>query len=221
MKSFLIGTFTDSPRFRYAITLLALEPRWQVWVREEIQAVLRSVKASEEPDYEKIFPQLKRCLAVMFETLRFYSPVVNLPRQVLTTPQHLTVASKSHLLPANTFVCLNFQALHTNPAFWGPDSLTWRPDRWLPDTPPHVLGSFSAWSSGPRVCPGKKFAQVEFVAVLSKLLRSYKVNVVSLDGETEQERRERASAVLEDSGISVTLKMKHPEKISLRWEEVA
>ena len=142
-----------------------------------------------------------------------------LPKQVLSS-QHLTVASVSHLIPANTFICLNLQALHTNPAFWGLDSLTWRPDRWLTGTDilPHVPGTFSAWASGPRVCPGKKLAQVEFVAVLSRLFGKYRVSAVSQDGETEDERRERIKAVLKDSGINITLKMNHPERISLRWE---
>lgn len=40
--------------------------------------------------------------------------------------------------------------------------------------PPPPIG-FYPWSGGPRVCPGQKFAQVEFVAVLACVLRGAKV----------------------------------------------
>ena len=61
----LAGHDTTANTLNYAITLLAMEPHWQAWVREEIESVHGSFNTSGEPDYEKVFPQLKRCLAVM------------------------------------------------------------------------------------------------------------------------------------------------------------
>lgn len=66
-------------------------------------------------------------------------------------------------------VAIDVTALNTLPEYWGSDSLVWRPDRWIEtDSGSEQLyqpppGVFLAWASGPRVCPGKKFAQVEFV----------------------------------------------------------
>jgi Cytochrome P450 len=66
----------------------------------------------------------------------------------------------------------NLQALHTDPQSWGPDSLTWRPSRWLLPAGPDPIagpyhprefaepakGSFAPWADGPCVCPGRKLA---------------------------------------------------------------
>lgn len=53
----------------YAITLLAADRDLQSWVKEEVQAVLGDIDGYGAWDYEKVFPQLKRCLAVMVSQL--------------------------------------------------------------------------------------------------------------------------------------------------------
>lgn len=54
---------------------LAANPEVQDWMSEEIRAVF-----GDRPQHEWTasadFPRLKRCLAVLFETLRLYLPVV-------------------------------------------------------------------------------------------------------------------------------------------------
>jgi cytochrome P450 len=71
-------------------------------------------------------------------------------------------------------VILNCSALHTLPSYWGADSLVWRPGRWL-DGKEEIIqpppGRSNPWTVGPRVCPGKKFSQVEFVAVIARLFQ--------------------------------------------------
>jgi len=52
-------------------------------------------------------------------------------------------------------------------------------------------GAFIPFSSGPRVCPGKKFAQVEFVAVIARLFRRHRCSPVLLKGETMVEAKKR------------------------------
>lgn len=81
-------------------------------------------------------------------------------------------------------------------------------------------GAFVPWASGPRICPGKKFAQVEFVAVMAKLFRKHKVGIVLEEGETEEQARERVWEVLEDSWLRVTIQIRCPEKVKLAWEEI-
>lgn len=71
------------------------------------------------------------------------------------------------------------------------------------------------------MCPGKKFAQVEFIAVISKLFRKHKVGPVLEQGETFQDAKKRIFDVVEDSSLVITLQMRHPERIRLAWEEVA
>ena len=121
-------------------------------------------------------------------------------------------------------------AIHTNPSYWGPDALAFRPSRFITSAgetlkheellqPP--AGNFIPWASGPRVCPGKKFAQVEFVAVTAKLFMKHRVSPKLEVGETKEMAAERVRKCVSDSGINITLSMKHPERVRLVWEEKA
>ena len=79
-------------------------------------------------------------------------------------------------------------------------------------------GRFVPWASGPRVCPGKKFAQVEFVALMARLFRNHRVKVVLMEGECEHELKKRVIDTVEDSKLGMTLRMNHPERVTLAWE---
>jgi cytochrome P450 len=81
-------------------------------------------------------------------------------------------------------------------------------------------GTFLPWISGPRVCPGKKFAQVEFVAVLSSLFRKHRARPLVLEGETAEDANNRVRREVDDSSLKVTLSINHPEKFDLIWEEL-
>jgi len=58
------GHDTTAGTLAYAITLLARDNEIQSWIKEEINAVIGK-EQDETWDYEKLFPQLKRCLAIM------------------------------------------------------------------------------------------------------------------------------------------------------------
>jgi cytochrome P450 len=143
------------------------------------------------------------------------------------TPQTLTVQGVDLQLPAKCEVTLNLISLHTDPKSWGPDALTWKPARFIESSGDEETlitpsdGSFQPWASGPRVCPGRKFAQVEFVATISTLFKNHRLRAESLAGESFEQTRKRVLDVVEDSdvGFSPTLKMRHPEKIGLIWEK--
>lgn len=131
-----------------------------------------------------------------------------------------------YVLPPDTFVMTNLVAAHLSPETWGPDPYVWRPERWIIKNegsdsetllqPPS--GSYLPWASGPRICPGKKFAQVEFVAVIALLFQSHRVMPALQDGETFEEASKMILETVEDSEVTMTLGMKHPEKVRLRWE---
>lgn len=107
-----------------------------------------------------------------------------------------------------------------------PDEQTFRPTRWI--NPPGSAsplfqpprGAYIPWSAGPRVCPGQKMAQVEFVAIFLTLLRRHRIEVVPLrikdgvDGggngwreETREEVNARLDALMRDSISILTLQM--------------
>lgn len=81
-------------------------------------------------------------------------------------------------------------------------------------------GQFIPWADGPRVCPGQKFAQVEFVAVLATLFRGHRVRPVLEDGESGEDGRRKLLAMVNDSAISaITLQMQKPRSIALAWSK--
>lgn len=148
----------------------------------------------------------------------------------MCSSQTITVQGKNHNLPPHTNVMLNMVALSTLPQYWGSDSLLWRPDRWVTNSASGSLDEETMWqndhsafipfSSGPRSCPGRKFAQVEFVAVIARLFHKHRCEPVLLKGETMLAAKKRVLEVVEDSNLVLTLKMRHSERVKLRWEEV-
>ena len=53
------------------------------------------------------------------------------------------------------------------------------------------MDTFIGFSSGPRMCLGKKFASVEAVCFLTLLLRDWKVDIKLESGETVEQWQKR------------------------------
>jgi cytochrome P450 len=165
-----------------------------------------------------------------FETLRFIGVSPFIPKYTHELPQTLTIKGKDYVIPPCTYVNLQLPALHSLPEYWGSDSLVWRPDRWILSNDgvrgleherllQPTAGTFLPWAGGPRVCPGKKFAQVEFVAVIGLLFWKNRVRPALEPGETFEESSKRLLALVEDSSWNVSMTMRHPERLKLVWEE--
>ncbi|QDS75267.1 hypothetical protein FKW77_000853 [Venturia effusa] len=205
----LAGHDTTAKVLAYAMTLLSVNPPVQEWLSEEISQVFGN-RPSNEWNYED-FPKLKRCLALMYETLRVYSPVSGMIKYTADSTQSLTIQGRNYEFPPQCNVSLNLVSLQTDPKSWGPDVLTWKPSRFIePVRGEETLlspsdGSFVPWVSGPRVCPGKKFAQVEFVAVMATTFKNHRVRVDRLSGESAEQAKQRVLAVAEDSEVGIRL----------------
>jgi cytochrome P450 len=127
---------------------------------------------------------------------------------------------------------LNNTAIQVDEQYWGSDRFDWNPSRWLTaDTSSSKSldgetqsqrpeRSYIAWSTGPRVCPGKKFSQVEHTAALATLFHKHRVAPVvrQAEGETIEQARERIMEVIQDSTQILVFRMNRPEDMSLQWE---
>jgi cytochrome P450 len=139
----------------------------------------------------------------------------------------ITSGMKTYYIPANTQVYINNTALHTNPKHWGPDSLEFKPSRWIAEGSTignenliiPAKGTFLPWSGGPRVCPGQKMSQVEFVSVLATIFRSCSIAPALADGESHEQGKERLQNVIAKSRPALTLQMTSPEQVKLRWSK--
>jgi cytochrome P450 len=80
-------------------------------------------------------------------------------------------------------------------------------------------GAYIPWSDGNRACPGKKFSQVEHVALMVALFRDHRVAPKRRNGESAEAARLRAVATLNDTGMLLLLQMLHPEKTPLVWQK--
>ena len=80
-------------------------------------------------------------------------------------------------------------------------------------------GTFIAWSEGLQNCPGKKFAQVEFVATMARLFKDHRAEAVPDEGvvESAAEARERVMRVVRDSDVELLLKMRDTRGVRVRW----
>jgi cytochrome P450 len=97
-----------------------------------------------------------------------------------------------------------------------------------------VKGSYIPFSEGARACPGRRFAQVEGIAVISALFHKYSVELDvsewASDEEVEkmgkEERRkvygmavERAEMVIRRSEQVITVQMRAGDRVPLRFVE--
>lgn len=154
-----------------------------------------------------------------------WTAVQALPRLTME-PQELRIRGRSHTVPSQTYFTANLNAMHHDSMTWGPDVDEWRPQRWIKTSatgeeafvgPPEGAG-FMPWSYGPRVCPGKRFSQVEFAAVISVMVRDYRVTPAKRGAESEAEARERLARTLDDSYFNMSPKVRRPLDAGLSWK---
>jgi cytochrome P450 len=162
------------------------------------------------------------------ETLRLCHPLGSSSKLTKNTCT-LTVGNTSYTIPPHSNVQVNFCALHTNTNVWGSENsaMAWDPARFVDangEGAEHLRhfpeGVYLPWSHGERICPGKRFSQVELAAVLAVLFRTHGVEVVPEKGESEVEARTRAGRVSLDIQQSLLNEMYQPERVGLKWNEV-
>ncbi|PWY78185.1 cytochrome P450 monooxygenase [Aspergillus heteromorphus CBS 117.55] len=201
------GFDTTATTMGYAVMLLAAYPEWQEWVREELHSL-----SVEKWRYEDVFTRCTRLLAVMYETLRLYTPVLHITRSI-STPQQLHSTLGTHNLTPPMNVYVSSQCIHRDADIWGEDVDEFRPGRWIDPSSGGLVvpekGTFVPWSGGPRVCPGMKMSQVEFVGTMAVLFCGRRC-----------EARRRLTALMEDSVPKLTLQVRRPEEVVLRWVEL-
>ncbi|KAJ4374838.1 hypothetical protein N0V83_001916 [Neocucurbitaria cava] len=224
------GNDTTAIALTNLIIQLSANPQTQDWIAEELHHYLTSGD-SESWSYDK-FNNLKRCGAVIMESLRICHPLSQLVKTTGPTPQPLNFNGRTYIIPEGTSVHCSLPALHSHPKYWGPDPLSWNPQRHITDLnrlnkstfEDEVLAAdtsehFMPWAWGQRVCPGKRFSQVELVAVLASLFRDWKVDIVPEQGETLEQARARAwvSSLKVDHQGHMLHEMVNPQGVGLVW----
>ncbi len=110
---------------------------------EEINTVIGDIPVGQW-DYKTLFPQLKRCRAILLETLRLYPPIMALPKWTSEKAQTLSVGEQTLVIPPGISTIPSSWPFRRIPGYWH-DPRTWQPSRWIvspaPDNSPSARNS--------------------------------------------------------------------------------
>ena len=148
----LAGHETTANTLHFSLVFLAMQRDSQKHLQQAVDAIFQG-KPISEWTYEEHFPKLFNGMAaaVMNETLRLISPVLNIPKSTAPgRPQNFTMGGQTYTMPGGTHIFLN-SSIHRNPKYWPAPSNssnnggkrdvdTFRPERWL--TTPKLEDSF-------------------------------------------------------------------------------
>lgn len=140
-------------------------------------------------------PRLKYTLATLYESIRLWDIVMTLPKLVIedtlipytTWDAEGNITTLERPLPKGSHLIIDSPACSLNPFTWS-DPNVFRPERFLDEG---VKNHFTGFSSGARMCIGKRFAQVEMVCFLANFVRTFKFAPIAKEGESREEMYKR------------------------------
>ncbi|WVQ95792.1 hypothetical protein IAU59_002891 [Kwoniella sp. CBS 9459] len=222
----LAGHETTGHTLGFALAYLALNPQWQ----EECYNEIKEHCGDEPPAYHHVH-KLALCHAAGLETLRLRDIVRLLPKTAVrdtvlpytTWSEDGTVTERQHPVKAGSIIFMDTGAAQRNPFHWD-DADTFNPRRHLSSAADGVNRTgvknnsknpaFVAFSLGQRQCIGRRFAEVEMIVFLAKIMSRYTIHPVPLHPD---ESRESIEHRMLDTGIEdLTLT---PGKFSVRLEK--
>ncbi|KAL2556068.1 Cytochrome [Forsythia ovata] len=174
-KTFFFGGHeTTALALTWTLLLLAMNPEWQIQLREEIREVI----GDEEIDATMV-ARLKKMGWVMNEVLRLYPPAPNVQRQVR---QDIKV-DNNYIIPSSTNIWIDVVSMHHDQDFWGENVNEFKPERFKDDPLyggcKHKMG-FLPFGFGGRMCVARNLATMEYKIVLTLILTRFSFSLSPL-----------------------------------------
>ncbi|EAT33703.2 AAEL014019-PA [Aedes aegypti] len=164
------GHDTTASAFTFIFLVIANHQEAQRQLVEEIETMIAGRSNPTEPLSMHDYGELKFMDRVIKECLRLYPPVPFISRAVLEDAQ-----LGDRFIPKDSMANVHIFDLHRDPEQF-PDPERFDPDRFLPENVekrnPYAYVPFSA---GPRNCIGQRFAMLELKAILTAVLREFRV----------------------------------------------
>lgn len=171
------GRDTVAQALTWTLYLLMRHPHATATLRQSVQDLRdQTGVAPQDPlDPELLTPtRLPYVLAVFYETLRLRPPI---PFEIKQAQQATTLPDGTSL-PAGAVVVWCAWAMGRSRTTWGPDADEFRPERWLTTAgeddvvvvSQRPAAEFPVFNGGPRVCLGKKMAELVAVQTLARLV---------------------------------------------------
>ncbi|XP_031770459.1 ecdysone 20-monooxygenase isoform X2 [Galleria mellonella] len=152
----------------FLLYLLSGRLDWQQKIRSELPncEVLRAEEMAAAPAIR----------AATYEAFRLL-PTAPFLARLLDVPMTIS----GHRLPAGTFVLAHTgAACRREENFWR--ATEYLPERWLRTREPHAASLVAPFGRGRRMCPGKRFVELELHLLLAKIMQRWKVQ---FDGELD------------------------------------
>ncbi|KAM8717748.1 hypothetical protein ACLKA7_004449 [Drosophila subpalustris] len=160
---------TTSNTVAYTLMLLAMFPKYQEKVFEEILALFPHIG-----DFEVSYADIQQMVyldLILNESMRLLPPIPIVGRH---TSQDVKL-SNGIVIPKGLQIFINIFHLHRSKEIWGSDAETFNPDRFLPhhiqDKHPYAYMPFL---KGIRTCIGWRYGLISAKVTLAKLIRNYK-----------------------------------------------
>ncbi|EJF56346.1 cytochrome P450 monooxygenase pc-3 [Dichomitus squalens LYAD-421 SS1] len=171
----LAGRDTTACTLTFAVFALAEHADVLRRLREE---VLDVVGPSRRPTYDDI-REMKYMRAFINEVLRLYPPVPLNSRCSIQgmTWKNPTDGQPDWYIPPRVRCLYSVLLMHRRKDLWGPDALSFDPDRFIDDRVQKYLVPnpfiFLPFNAGPRICLGQQFAYNEASFMLVRLLQRF------------------------------------------------
>lgn len=164
------GHDTTAAGISWTLYMLGSYPSIQEKVFDELESIF---DGTDRPATLSDLNEMKYLERVIKESMRIFTPVPNIGR-ILSEDVQLD----EYVIPKGTSVSIQIYYMHRDPRFF-PEPEKFDPDRFLPE---NLEGrnpfAYIPFSAGPRNCIGQKFAMYEEKAVLSSIIRNFKVKSV-------------------------------------------
>ncbi|CDY27069.1 BnaA02g10890D [Brassica napus] len=165
---FFAGVETAALALTWTFMLLAIHPKWQDTLRDEIRQVI----GDSEIEYKKL-AGLKKMSWVMNEVLRLYPSAPNAQRQA-----RRDIEVNGRVIPNGTNIWIDVVAMHHDVDLWGDDVNEFKPERFDGDLHggfKNKMG-FMPFGFGGRMCIGRNMAFMEYKILFSLVLSRFEIS---------------------------------------------
>ncbi|KAL8704964.1 MAG: hypothetical protein Q9201_001910 [Fulgogasparrea decipioides] len=196
----MAGFDTTSTTLSFVFLLLAIHPSCQALLQQQLDQVFGSKPVSEWNVNDEVQQLLNGYLgAVISETLRLYHPVAWYARKTVRQTTVTDSRGASHVIPADTIIMIDVAAIGRHATYWPSENadtkrkqcspaLDFDPSRWLKSETQENQGKATSYpfSSGHRMCPGKRFAEVEMCAIVARIFSQFSLRLKPEDTDVQQ-----------------------------------
>ncbi|GAB7340866.1 hypothetical protein MBLNU457_7225t1 [Dothideomycetes sp. NU457] len=179
------GHETTASAMTWALLVLCQHPSIQTRLRTELRASdLPNIRDKHATITAEQIDKLPYLSAVINEVLRFHPPV---PLTIRVAGNDTTLLG--NFIPKDTTIIYSPVATNRYSSFWGEDSDTFNPDRWLGSGKANG-GADSNYANmtflhGPRSCIGQGFSKAEFACLLAGWVMAFDSELADPEAKVE------------------------------------